>query len=89
MSDDDDDRGEEKFKPSEEFSALRQRLLEIERKARHKLRASKFADAEQEKCSFCGKGKIDVDKLLKSRTGAIICSECIQTYKSELDNGNE
>ena len=66
--------------PSDHFSLVRERILEIE-----KSRALESAETLEEKCSFCGKEKREVKRLLQAETGAKICNECVLAYMKELN----
>ena len=85
MSDDDDKPADGDIAGRERrFEALRDRLQAIEDKARKKQRASKLEMAD-EKCSFCGREKDQVGKLLQAESGATICDACIRKFAGGAD----
>jgi len=32
-------------------------------------------------CSFCGKGFTDADAMVKAKTGAVICNQCLEKFR--------
>ncbi|HEX4938064.1 MAG TPA: ClpX C4-type zinc finger protein [Candidatus Kapabacteria bacterium] len=32
-------------------------------------------------CSFCGKGFTDADAMVKARSGAVICNQCLEKFR--------
>ncbi|MEM7563067.1 MAG: ClpX C4-type zinc finger protein [Pseudomonadota bacterium] len=68
------------------LEALRNRLINIEKKAIRKAQASSIKETVKETCSFCGKDGTQVVKLLQATSGATICNECIQSYMKETSS---
>jgi ATP-dependent Clp protease ATP-binding subunit ClpX len=46
---------------------------------------SKFVDSDQPKCSFCGKSKDHVQKLIAGPGAVYICNECVGLCQEILD----
>ena len=67
-----------------QFDVTRERIRKIEEKALKKLRQEK--SDEQPKCSFCGKRKDEVERLIASNiSSAYICGDCIKMSLELLD----
>jgi len=68
-----------------QFDVTRERIKQIEEKALRKLRAQR-GEAPETCCSFCGKSKDEVERLIASETSAaFICGECIKAGVELLD----
>ena len=74
--------------PSNHFSAVQDRILEIENKL-EKLQASKSTETLDKQCSFCGKDKRKVKQLLQAETGVAICNECVLACMNELNKPDD
>ena len=63
----------------DQFEITRQRIRDIEKRALRKLKTNQAPETPL-KCSFCGKEKCEVKKLVESRTspGVYICDECVR-----------
>ena len=61
----------------------------IEAKALRKLKRNRPSSKQILKCSFCGKEKKDVKKLIQSESGAISCIECIQMCNEIIDSDDD
>ena len=89
MSDDDDKpsdgRSDAADGREQRFETLRDRLQKIEERALKKQRASRLKSVG-DKCSFCGRGKSEVAKLLQAESGATICNLCIREYVGKPDD---
>lgn len=67
-----------------QFDVTRERIRKIEEKALRKLRHKDMK--AQPSCSFCGRPKDEVEKLITSELGnAYICKECIKASLELLD----
>jgi len=67
-----------------QFDITRERIKEIEERAIEKIRKRK--EYEKPRCSFCGKGKDEVEKLISSTINdTYICGECIKTCTDFID----
>ncbi len=82
LKDDDSTKSPTLEEVGRQFDITRERIRQIEEKARRKLNKnnkvnySKF-DADEPRCSFCGKYKSELRHLISSGYKANICDECV------------
>jgi len=87
--------GEDAFKDhtleevGNQFDVTRKRIKEIEEKALKKLRGLKKQEPRELTCSFCGKKKSEVSKLIQADSGVTICNECLKTCIDIIDKDEE
>ena len=68
-----------------QFDATRERIKKIEEKALRILRAQRGGEFETY-CSFCGRSKDEVERLIASETAAaFICGECVKISMALLN----
>jgi hypothetical protein len=72
-----------------QFDITRKRIKEIEEKALKKLRRVKEQEPKELTCSFCGKKKSEVSKLVQSDSGVTICNECLKTCTDIIDKDDD
>ena len=75
------------------FDVTRERIREIERKAKEKLTQQrserKSSNSIGKKCSFCEKNLEQTDKYVKSKTGVFICGDCLALCNKILDDEDD
>jgi len=49
---------------------------------RHKKNLSGVVDSASV-CSFCGKGFIEADAMVKAKSGAVICNQCLEKFRGK------
>lgn len=72
-----------------QFDVTRQRIRDIERKARTKLGTDVSDISNELACSFCGKYKSEVVKMVEASSGARICGACIEDCLSLLQDEDD
>ncbi len=74
-----------------QFDITRKRIEEIEAKALKKLKGRKKEKRKTPdlKCSFCGKYKNEVKKLVQADSGVTICMECIKMCTEIIENDED
>ena len=72
-----------------QYEITRKRIKEIEAKALKKLKRLKNEKQAELTCSFCGKKKSEVKKLIQAESGVTICNECIKTCTDIIENDED
>ena len=72
-----------------QFDITRARIKVIEEKALKKLGRLKKQEPVELTCSFCGKKKSEVSKLIQADSGVTICNECLKTCSDIIDKDEE
>ncbi len=72
-----------------QFDITRKRIKKIEEKALKKRKGIKEKKPPEPTCSFCGKKKSEVEKLIQAHSGVTICNDCLKTYTDIIDKDED
>lgn len=66
-----------------------EKLLELQKLEEHTKKVDEYRASGKEFCSFCGRSKDEVGRLLTGKSDTYICDDCVKVCVELLENEEE